>query len=80
MMVTGFGWKWNTKANDWELVPMGDRIDDGFGNVWELCGPDCELEIVRPGKVQCGKADCPTKPPSASLLDSPLMNLGEGTK
>jgi hypothetical protein len=32
----------------------GRSIEDGFGNVWELCGrPDCELEVVRPGKVQC---------------------------
>jgi len=32
-----------------------DEIDDGFGNVWVLCKPDCRLEVVRPGKVQC---DC----------------------
>ena len=31
------------------------ELDDGFGNVWVLCKPDCRLEIVRPGKVQC---DC----------------------
>lgn len=29
-------------------------LDDGFGNVWELCDDlKCALEIVRPGKVQC---------------------------
>lgn len=28
-------------------------LDDGFGNRWVKCGPDCKLEIVRPGKVQC---------------------------
>jgi len=33
---------------------MRRTIDDGFGNEWELCArPDCGLEIVRPGKVQC---------------------------
>lgn len=29
------------------------EIDDGFGSTWSLCKPDCRLEIVRPGKVQC---------------------------
>lgn len=29
-------------------------LDDGFGNVWSLCDRQpCDLEIVRPGKVQC---------------------------
>lgn len=38
------------------LIKQGqDRLlDDGFGNVWEKCSrPDCQLQIVRPGKVQC---------------------------
>ncbi len=30
-------------------------LDDGFGNRWQKCGPDCRMQIVRPGKVQC---DC----------------------
>lgn len=34
-------------------------LDDGFGNQWEKCGEDCELEIVRPGKVQCERNTCP---------------------
>ena len=30
------------------------EVDDGFGNVWMCCVlPDCDLEVVRPGKVQC---------------------------
>jgi hypothetical protein len=29
------------------------ELDDGCGNRWPLCSPDCKLEIVRPGKVQC---------------------------
>lgn len=36
-------------------------LDDGFGNVWDLCrlGRQCELEVVRPGKAQCNRPDCP---------------------
>lgn len=32
-------------------------IDDGFGNRWNRLCPNCgaELEIVRPGKVQCSE-------------------------
>jgi len=31
-----------------------DVLDDGFGNTWARCSRSpCELEIVRPGKVQC---------------------------
>lgn len=39
---------------------VGQRVlDDGFGNVWEKCEkPDCALEIVRPGKVQCDHDCC----------------------
>lgn len=34
--------------------PKAREVDDGFGNVWLLCGrEDCDLDIVRPGKVQC---------------------------
>ena len=33
---------------------MDEVIEDGFGNSWCKCEkPDCGLEIVRPGKVQC---------------------------
>lgn len=29
-------------------------LDDGFGNSWQKCArPDCDLHVVRPGKVQC---------------------------
>lgn len=34
------------------------EIDDGFGNGWTRCGPGCDLEVVRPGKVQCSGARC----------------------
>lgn len=34
-----------------------DTINDGHGNYWDKWCPDCgaEMEIVRPGKVQCSK-------------------------
>ena len=29
-------------------------IEDGFGSCWAKCDkPDCGLQVVRPGKVQC---------------------------
>jgi len=28
-------------------------ISDGTGNEWARCMPNCGLEVVRPGKVQC---------------------------
>lgn len=42
-----------------ETVPKPEMLDDGFGNQWEKCGPDCCLEIVRPGKGQCEADHCP---------------------
>ena len=46
----------------------GLEVDDGFGNIWERCmRPDCDLDVVRPGKVQCsGDTDaigCPRGTP-----------------
>lgn len=32
-------------------------IEDGFGSCWARCSKDCELEVVRPGKVQCNICD-----------------------
>jgi len=34
-------------------------IEDGFGSCWARCKPDCQLEVVRPGKCQCN--DCDSK-------------------
>lgn len=35
-------------------------VEDTFGGVWERCKPDCKLQVVRPGKVQCEcDFDCP---------------------
>lgn len=28
-------------------------VADGFGNAWDKCGPDCDMRVVRPGKVEC---------------------------
>jgi hypothetical protein len=31
-------------------------VDDGFGNAWAKCGhSECDLHVVRPGKVQCNR-------------------------
>jgi len=35
-------------------------IVDGFGSEWVRCKPDCKLEVVRPGKVQCECDECAT--------------------
>lgn len=48
-------------------------IDDGYGSEWELCRrPDCGLEVVRPGKVQCwcdnGPGPCWEIPGQTSLF------------
>lgn len=42
---------------------MSYVLDDGFGNVWHTCDhpAGCELQIVRPGKVQCTASACPNK-------------------
>lgn len=35
---------------------MHKILDDGFGNQWLICAhPKCDLQIVRPGKVQCSE-------------------------
>lgn len=32
----------------------GESVCDGFGGCWQRCNrPDCDLHVVRPGKVQC---------------------------
>lgn len=33
-------------------------IEDGDGNWWSLCDDRCDLEVVAPGRVQCGGAFC----------------------
>lgn len=30
------------------------EVSDGHGNAWPLCSADCDLHVVRPGRVQCG--------------------------
>ena len=39
------------------LEKAGDEIEDGHGNAWGRWCPDCgaEMEVVRPGKVQCSE-------------------------
>lgn len=39
-------------------APKRAEVSDGFGSTWLLCGDDCGLEVVRPGKVQCDRSGC----------------------
>jgi hypothetical protein len=42
---------------NWENI-FRKTITDSFGNEWPLCKrKDCELHVVRPGKVQCDLCD-----------------------
>lgn len=45
-------------------TPDAEEIEDGFGGHWTTCGPGCDLQVVRPGKVQCNWAatTCPDRP------------------
>jgi len=56
--------KLNTGRKRRQKRPPADSepalIDDGFGNSWPKCEQEnCELEVVRPGKVQCSSETCP---------------------
>lgn len=57
-----------------ESIPI--EIDDGFGSIWTLCRPDCGMEVVRPGKVQCDMEDCPDNEVRA-ILDKMMEGLEE---
>ena len=52
----------NMRTNVGKLSTADARqnyLDDGFGNRWPKCGDsNCEMEIVRPGKVQCNREGC----------------------
>lgn len=44
-------------------LPTPAEIEDGFGGYWVTCGDGCDLQVVRPGEVQCNAmADaCPDR-------------------
>jgi len=45
--------------------PPHGVVADGLGSEWPRCKPDCQLEVVRPGKVQCVPCDdAATSPPT----------------
>lgn len=53
-------------AEDWAEEDAQTRygtVADGFGSEWIRCGPNCDLQVVRPGKVQCNETDpsCPNR-------------------
>ena len=39
------------------MSDLPEYITDGFGNEWLKCGPDCDIKVVRPGKVECSCSD-----------------------
>jgi hypothetical protein len=39
-----------------------EYVRDGHGNEWAKCGPDCDMEVVRVGKVQCSCREQQVKP------------------
>lgn len=48
-VLTDFGEQYYT-------VQIGDRIEDGFGSVWNSTCDKCgkkSMQVVRPGKAQC---------------------------
>lgn len=39
-------------------MKRSETVEDGFGGVWLRCHySDCDLSVVRPGKVQCSRCD-----------------------
>lgn len=50
---------------------LNDSVCDGFGSVWPKCKkPNCGLNVVRPGKVQCWCDDEKHLDSDESLEDS----------
>ena len=48
-----FDWK-DGKWDEDAVADLGDTVSDGRGNEWPKCSrPDCGLEVIRPGQVQC---------------------------
>lgn len=47
-------------------------VEDGFGSAWPRCSPDCTLEVVRPGKVQC---QCEWPEEEANLAPTPTGDV-----
>lgn len=51
-------------------------VGDGFGSQWAKCGPGCDLEVVRPGKVQCSCEDDTSTSLPRSLPDGRYGKAG----
>ena len=48
-------------------------LDDGFGNCWLVCHDvRCDLQIVRPGKVQCSNYCMDSDIEEGSEFDGPI--------
>lgn len=50
---------------------VGEVVEDGMGSTWHRCGPGCDLDVVRPGKVQCNESayHCSELPPYDGSAD-----------
>jgi hypothetical protein len=54
------------------------HVEDGRGNVWQKCSPTCDMQIVRPGKVQCSckdEVESPDLPIPAEALEAAAAEL-----
>lgn len=63
--------------------PDPDVIEDGHGSSWRRCGAGCDLDVVRPGQVQCNRTSyhCadrdayhPNATPTAEELNIPSLD------
>jgi hypothetical protein len=46
-----------------------EYVRDGHGNEWAKCGPDCDMEVVRVGKVQCSCREQQVNPELTNELE-----------
>lgn len=42
-----------------QRLARAQTVEDGFGGTWVKCSPTCDLQVVRPGKVQCSCEEPP---------------------
>jgi hypothetical protein len=51
-----------------------EYVSDGHGNEWAKCGSDCDMELVRPGKVQCSCQEQYVEPELTSETETKQTN------
>ena len=58
-----------------QTVDVSRQVDDGYGSTMMCARIDCDLEVVRPGKVQCrGEYDSLGCPATHSDLVAAIKN------